>query len=382
MTNRPTNQMNILVVEDDEVDSRVVERHLLRLQKDKPSIRFARTWTNAEELINGEMPDLILLDMGLPDSDGLETVEAVMRLSPACPVIVLTGDDDDDRSLAALAAGVSDYLVKSTMTLDYLRRAIRYSMERKRADQRVRKQAELLNRTDEGIVVFDLHGRISFRNQGAYALFDHAFEGIARDNFFHALGMESEAINQAVVDLRRHGHWHGEITTSGGRVIFTRWTASETTCEDDELEIVSVNSDITERKSVEHQLRRSQRLEGVGALACGIAHDFNNLLGPMLMSVELAADARESEEDFAADISTMKSCIERGRGLVEQLLTFGRGVDGQRQRLEADVVMKEVASSPNPHFPARSNSTSRFRPISGPSPAMATKSTRCSSISS
>jgi len=85
--------------------------------------------------------DCVLLDLSLPDAEGLETVEVVLATAPEVPIVVLSGLQDDRVTMAALKEGAQDYLVKGQLNGELLWRAIRYAVERKRAEVALRHQA-------------------------------------------------------------------------------------------------------------------------------------------------------------------------------------------------------------------------------------------------
>ncbi len=97
-------------------------------------------------------------------------------------------------------------------------------------------------------------------------------------------------------------------------------------------DIVAVIRDITERKNLERQFLRAQRMEGIGTMAGGMAHDLNNVLTPILMSVEVLRDLARTESDHAL-LDTLQVSAQRGAELVRQVLAFARGIDGERVSL-------------------------------------------------
>ena len=132
--------LSVLLVEDNAGDARLIKE----LLRDTPAVRLHWVESLAAALarLAGPPVDLVLLDLGLSDSQGLETVECIARDHPALPVIVLTGRDDDTLALAALTAGAQDYLVKGTIGLELLLRAMRYACERKRTEVALRRSEE------------------------------------------------------------------------------------------------------------------------------------------------------------------------------------------------------------------------------------------------
>jgi len=128
--------MNILVIDDDDGDLRVVS---LALKKTCPEHALVSAGTLAEgmdRLRQGGI-DLVLLDLGLPDSHGLETVDRVCRTYADIPIVVLTGLNSEGAGLEALRRGATDYLVKDKLSAELLSRTLRYSLERKRLEQRL-----------------------------------------------------------------------------------------------------------------------------------------------------------------------------------------------------------------------------------------------------
>ncbi len=107
--------------------------------------------------------------------------------------------------------------------------------------------------------------------------------------------------------------------------------------------ILAINTDITEKKQLEQQFLRAQRMESIGTLAGGIAHDLNNLLSPIMMGVDMLKDVGLDESRLKV-VESMQQSVQRGSHLVRQVLSFARGVDGVRVTLFLDQVVREVES--------------------------------------
>ncbi|MCC5834555.1 MAG: PAS domain S-box protein [Opitutales bacterium] len=108
--------------------------------------------------------------------------------------------------------------------------------------------------------------------------------------------------------------------------------------------------DITERKTLETQFLRAQRMESIGTLASGIAHDLNNLLSPIVMGVELIRQVEPSEK-LKPILKTIEDSSKRGTHLVQQVLSFARGVEGARIPIQLDGIVREVESIVHKTFP-------------------------------
>ncbi|MFI6598878.1 PP2C family protein-serine/threonine phosphatase [Nonomuraea sp. NPDC050536] len=124
--------LTLLLIEDDAGDAFLVEE-LLKEADAPPRIVWARSLTEARPKLTSEI-QCVLVDLSLPDASGLEALEEVLRLAPHAAVLVLTGLRDLHMGVAAVQAGAEDYLVKQDVDARLLARAIRYAMERKRAD--------------------------------------------------------------------------------------------------------------------------------------------------------------------------------------------------------------------------------------------------------
>jgi diguanylate cyclase (GGDEF)-like protein len=133
---------NVLLIEDNPGDARLIREMI----GDEPEASFVvevvdRLAKGLERLSTGKETSLVILDLSLPDSFGLETFAKVYAHSPAVPIIVLTGNDDDSLALSAVKHGAQDYLVKNRLDRELLLRSMRYSIERKRYQVQLEHQA-------------------------------------------------------------------------------------------------------------------------------------------------------------------------------------------------------------------------------------------------
>lgn len=124
--------MRILVVEDNPVDQVVLEGFLWKTRLPISQIMIASSNAEADVWMNKEKPSLILLDLSLPDSTGIDSFTHINRVAPTIPIIVLTGLSDTETALETMAAGAQDYLVKGEFDEKLLSKSIQYSIERKR----------------------------------------------------------------------------------------------------------------------------------------------------------------------------------------------------------------------------------------------------------
>jgi PAS domain S-box-containing protein len=114
--------------------------------------------------------------------------------------------------------------------------------------------------------------------------------------------------------------------------------------------IVGTAEDITERKKLESQFLRAQRMESIGTLAGGIAHDLNNVLAPVLLSIQLLKTKVQDPEGLSM-LQTIQSCTERGANLVKQVLTFAKGIEGQRIAVNIHYLIEDIHHIVQETFP-------------------------------
>ncbi|WP_416666510.1 GAF domain-containing protein [Egbenema bharatensis] len=230
-------------------------------------------------------------------------------------------------------------------------------LERKQAEQKIRDQAALLDVATDAIVVQGLNRQITYWNKGAERLYGWAAReamGQLEDKLLYREAPGNiEAIYQAVLSK---GEWQGELYqwTKAERevIVQSRWTLVRDSNGQPQA-ILMVNTNITQKKQLERQFLRAQRMESIGTLAGGIAHDLNNLLAPILMAVSLLEMQLADPEDPKGRqwIDIIDSSARRGASLVKQVLSFARGVEGERSLLEVKHLIWEIKQIAEETFP-------------------------------
>jgi len=171
---------------------------------------------------------------------------------------------------------------------------------------------------------------------------------------------EAEAASTALKATLEHGEWIGELThrnrNGAAFIVESRWTLVR-----EDNTVLIVNTDISERKKIEAQFLRAQRLESIGALAGGIAHDLNNVFTPLLMTSQLLGDdTTDPKITQLADI--IFTSARRGSDMVKQVLLFVRGNEGERQPFRLEHLTKELVSLLRETFPKSIRLRSTFTP--------------------
>ncbi len=228
--------------------------------------------------------------------------------------------------------------------------------ERKQAEQKIREQAALLDVATDAIFVCDLKNKILFWNKGAERLYGWMAQE-AEGNIVNELLDRNTAANLEDVHnvLAESGSWQGEldqVTKEGKEVIvFSRCTlVRDQEQEQRPKSILVVNTNITENKQLEAQFLRAQRLESLGTLASGMAHDLNNVLAPILMSVQLLL-LKFPDLPTQNLLKILEANVKRGASLVKQVLSFARGVEGERMILQIQHLILEIEQIAKQTFP-------------------------------
>ncbi len=127
---------DLLVVEDNTLHARLVLTMLSEAWGDEAPVRHVKRLESALEAVAESAPDCVLLDLVLPDADGLEAVDALLLNAPHVPIVVLSAHKDDHLALRAVRRGAQDYLVKGTVTADALARSVQLAIQRHHAENR------------------------------------------------------------------------------------------------------------------------------------------------------------------------------------------------------------------------------------------------------
>jgi len=220
------------------------------------------------------------------------------------------------------------------------------------AEEKVREQAALLDKARDAIIVRDLDHRIVYWNEGATRLYGWSAEEVMGQSVQELFYDDPSAFLAATETAMQTGEWVGEIEQVAKDrrrlIVEGRWTLVR-----DERErpkcILAINTDLTERKKLEQQFLRAQRMESIGTLAGGIAHDLNNVLGPIITALELL-QMRFEDETSQELLSILRTSAERGADMVRQVLSFARGITGQRLEVQIRHLVRDIEKIVNDTF--------------------------------
>jgi sigma-B regulation protein RsbU (phosphoserine phosphatase) len=135
--------VKILIMEDDQYYFRFVKRLLSQADEKEFEVAHAATLADCLEQLSDDTPDVVIIDLSLPDSSGLDTLARVSAVAAGAPMVVLTGSDDEEVGLKAVAMGAQDFLVKHQVSNDSLVRSIKYAIERRKSEEATLRMAAI-----------------------------------------------------------------------------------------------------------------------------------------------------------------------------------------------------------------------------------------------
>jgi two-component system, cell cycle sensor histidine kinase and response regulator CckA len=226
--------------------------------------------------------------------------------------------------------------------------------QRQRNEERLQEQAALLNEAQDAIISCDQEERITFWNRGAESLYGWTAEEVIGHNISREIFQDNIAqLAESRLALRTEGVWQGELrqfTIAGKEVIVE---SRQTQVRDGNgwpKGLLIINTNISEKKQLDAQFLRAQRLESLGTLAGGIAHDLNNILSPVLIGVQIL-QMRLTDADNQRCLEVMCGSVERGAELIKQILLFAKGMHGERVPLQTKHLIKETIQMLGETFP-------------------------------
>lgn len=228
--------------------------------------------------------------------------------------------------------------------------------ERKQAEQKVQEQATLLDIATEAIYVCDLERRIIYWNQGAERLYGWPAADVIGQSVIDVLRPQDPSFFEpAYQALKADGTWQGEVQeqTKANQTVIVEMRCTLVRDEAEQPKaILVVSTNVTEKKQLEAQFLRAQRLESLGTLASGIAHDLNNVLTPIIGIVQLLPlQLPNLDQKTQRLLQILNESTHRGAGLVKQILSFTRGIEGKSISTQISHLLREIQKIIRETFP-------------------------------
>ncbi len=344
--------VKVLLVEDDEDDYLLTRDLLEEIEGVEFELDWVRDYASALEAMHARQHDVCLVDYRLDGWTGLELLRQAMDEGVRAPIILLTGQGDQEIDLEAMRMGAADFLIKGQFESPLLERSIRYAIQQTKTLDALRQSKEFAERiidsSVDGIFAFDRSMRLTLWNPGMEQItgipreeavgktaFDvmPCFLEIGEARFFH------EALEGRTAEGKDRPY---HVPTNGRRGSFESRYSPLRSENGEVIGGLAIIRDITERKRLEEQFQHSQRLEAVGRLAGGVAHDFNNLLTAITGYSELLLHERRHDRELCEQVEEIHRAARRAAALTSQLLTFSRHRAAQSKVLVLSAVIAET----------------------------------------
>lgn len=343
-------RFRILLVEDNPGDAFLVKT-LLEETGEPFDIEHRSDLTSAMAVLNGDGAeakfDVVLLDLTLPDSSGVETISRIRSCAHVAPVVVLTGHKDEELAFEALQHGAEDYLTKEFPDGRTIRRSIRYAIERSRSERALKESEEryrkLVELAPELISILSGEEIAYINQQGLSILGAGDTAELVGRSFMEMVHPTSRETLGEYIARYQNGY--------GGRADFTI-ICQRPDGENVELEVSAIAfthegmpamlmlaEDVTEKRKIERQLVQTSKLATLGEMAASVAHEMNQPLNVIRMAADTCAlqyDLDAVKPAFQRErLSLISGQTERMSEIIKHLQIYSRPDDDDFEPFEA-----------------------------------------------
>ncbi|MCH8081124.1 MAG: response regulator [Proteobacteria bacterium] len=296
--------MRVLVIEDDINDVKLVRRYLGKGARGDYVICFA----DAVAALAKNSYDIALLDLGLPESSGLNTLSRLRKIAPTLPIVIISALEDEAVARKAVQQGAQDYLVKGKFDADLLHHTLRYGLERQNASQQY---LALLEQSPDGVLLISLKGEILFTNAATEELLGKKGDKLKGQLFGIPTVSEGET-----PELQLPGGRTAEL-----RVAEIKW--------ENKPAYLTMLRDITGRKNAQLELeRQAKELKASNIDLERFAHVVSYTLQAPLRGIRtyvqiLIEDGEDTlDQESLKNIAVIDNCADHAQNLVKNLMTF------------------------------------------------------------
>ncbi len=326
--------INILLVEDEPGDAELLRITLRTARECRFDVTHVMTLADARLQLSENTFDVIMLDLSLPDSTGLETVKAGREMAGKSPIIVLTGRTDFEFALSVLDAGASDYLLKEDIRAGELVRVIRYAIHRKEMEQRNQLLAMAVNAAAKAIIITDADSRIEWVNPAFTQLTGYELDdviGMIPGALWRSGLQEKSFYEQMWNCVCEGGNWRGELINKrkDGSLYHEEMSITPVMGEDGKVQYyIGIKEDISVRKMAERAVIAAKEAAEQSAQAkanflANMSHEIRTPMNAILGLSELGMEeqALEKTQHYLSQINQAANNL---LGIINDILDFSK----------------------------------------------------------
>ena len=338
--------INVLLIEDNPEDADIIQEILL----DGVSPIF--TFSHVDRLnlalqhITWETFEIVLLDLSLPDSNGLEPYFQLQAVAPETPILIITSEDDEGYAIDAVHQGAQDYLLKGKLNRPSLVRSIQYSIERKNVAEEkhsiiesMQQQSveiqQVLETVQDGVLILNGQRELVFANSASSGYLEVLTDSKVGDELVR-LGPNS--VVKMLEQTKKESPFKVEIKEEDLEIEINVSPYSLAYQEQGWILLIHKNSKENPLRTPEQD-----RLAAVGQLASGIAHDFNNIMGSIILYSEMLLNKQILKGKDRERMATIMHQAQRAAALTRQILDFSRAGLIEPHRMDLVPFMSELS---------------------------------------
>lgn len=351
----------ILYVDDNALDRELV-RHALLNADQAYKIVEASSQEEFDDAVTQGPYDAVLSDFDICGFQGLQVLARVKELWPEVPVIIVTGTGTEEIAVEAMKSGAADYIIKSPKAIERLPGALANTLNAA-GEKRARNQAERELKESEArfhraveeapvpVMIHAEDGEVLAVSHVWLSVTGYSIEQVSTVGAWTELAYGNAAKTVLeYVEKTYHGtepFHEGEFTVHCADGTDRIWDFSSTPLgpgQDGRRCAISIASDVTERKSLEAQLRHAQKMEAVGRLAGGVAHDFSNMLQVIMGYLTLGLEELPDRENPPTWFGMIQRAADRSADLTRQLLAFSRNEAAEPKLVELGPAVSRLST--------------------------------------
>ncbi len=356
--------LTLLAVDDNQLDLDLLRDSLNEIQDFDFQLLEATTWKEALLKLQSTPIDIILVDYRLNGKNGLDVMAMMRGDGITQPIVIITGQDDEQLALESLKAGAADFLLKGTLTPAGISRTLQNIVQREALSQAIKIQErrekeisashrQLLNLVENlpAGAIYVVGENIKINKMVEQITGYRQNEVDTQDKWYRVLyGDEAELHRSRFLNDKKNGNakvYRVPIRHKNGSTRIVEFIAHQ--IEDveiwlmlDKTEEVRANE---ERERLEKRVHELKKLEGMGTLAGGIAHDYNNLLNIIQGNADYALECLQSPEEIESSLDEIKQAAKRAIDLTQHLLHFSGQGKFQATEIEPAKVLTQFQLS-------------------------------------